>query len=469
VSPQRDRKARRATRQAAPGRDRTSARRRLGLLVFAVLFVALFAGFAIAQGIGKPDIPSGAIVVVDNAPSDDTVVTDCDGKQVPRDPGTITQAEFDCALKQTAAQGGIKKVPKPGDKQYEDLKNAALGDLLDMVWIQGEAEDRGITVSKREVDAQLEQIVTQNFTCKQGQDPFDCKQLQQFLKSSHFSEDDVLQRVKLQLLSSELQKQITDAVPPVTDQEISDYYDAAKDQFTTPASRDVRLVLNRDKAKVEEAKSQLEQDDSPASWKKVASQFSTDVSSKSNGGLRPGLTEGLVEEPLNSAIFDATQGQIEGPIKTPLGYYVFEVEKITPEKAQPLSQLKAQISSQLHQTAQQEAFTRFVDDYGSKWQSRTICASGFVIERCSNFASGGHPPNAPADCYVANPKKGRPDACPAPVVQLTPALPGSVNDALPQGVRLPQRPRPAGLTPIGQSGLPGATGGGAGVPITPSP
>ena len=438
-------------------------------MLFGALFVVLFLGFAIAQGIGKPDVPSGAIILVQDAPSDDSTVTDCHGKEVSRDPGTITQAEFDCALQQTAAQGGLKKVPKPGDKQYEDLKKAAIGDLLDMVWIQGEAEDRGITASQREVEAQLEQIVTQNFACKKGQDPFDCKQLQQFLKTSHFSEDDVLERVKLQLLSSELQKQITDAVPPVTDEEISNYYQAAKDQFTTPASRDVRLVLNRDKAKVEEAKSQLEQDDSPASWKKVASEFSTDVSSKNNGGLRPGLTDGLVEEPLNSAIFEASQGQIEGPVKTPLGYYVFQVEKITPEKTQPLSQLKAQIRSQLHQNAQQEAFTQFVDDYGSKWQSRTICSSGYVIDRCSNFASGAHPPNAPADCYVASPKKGRPDACPAPIIQLMPAIPGTVTDALPQGVRLPQRPRPAGLKAVSQPALPGASGGGQPVPITPSP
>jgi parvulin-like peptidyl-prolyl isomerase len=438
------------------------------VLVFAVLFVGLFAGFAIAQGIGEPDVPSGAIILVEDAPSDDTTVEDCNGNKAERDPGTITTEEFECALQQTAGQGGLKKVPKPGDKQYEDLKNAALGDLLDMVWIQGEAADHGVSVTKSEVDAQLDQIVTQNFSCPKDQDPFDCKELQQFLDSSHFSEDDVLERVKLQLLSTELQKQITDAVPATTDQEITDYYEATKEQFTTPASRDVRLVLNRDKAKVEEAKKQLEADDSDAGWKKVASQFSTDVSSKSNGGLRPGLTEGLVEEPLNSAIFDASTGQIEGPVKTPLGYYVFEVDKITPEQTQPLDKVKAQIRSQLHQTAQQDAFTQFVDDYGSKWQSRTICASGYVIERCSNFAAGAHPPTAPPACYEADPKKGRPDACPAPVIQLAPALPGTVTEAVRQGVRLPQRPQPAGLKPLGQPSLPGASSG-PGVPITPSP
>ena len=466
MSPQRDRKARRATRQAAPGRDRSAATRRLGLLVFSVLFVALFAGFAIAQGIGKPDVPSDAVVVVEDAPADSSTVTDCHGKKVEVDPGTITKEELDCAIKQTAAQGGVKKLPKPDTVQYKSLVDTAVSTLLDSVWIAGEAQEQGVSASKREIDAQFEQIVTQNFQCPSKGDPFDCKQLQQFLKTSHFSEDDVLQRVKLQLLSTKLQQKITESVSPVTNQDVKDFYEAAKDQFTQPATRDVRLVLNRDRAKVEEAKKQLEQDDSVDSWKSVAKQFSTDVSSKGIGGLRPGLSDGLVEEPLNSAIFDAPSGQIEGPVKTPLGYYVFEVQKITPEQVQPLSQVKSQIRSQLTQTAQQDAFTRFVDDYGSKWQSRTICASGYVVNRCSNFHEVVRPQNAPLACYAAHPKKGRPDSCPAPVLQAMPALPGTVNLAVPQGVRLPQRPRPAGLKAVSPQ-LPGASGGN--LPITPSP
>ena len=65
-----------------------------------------------------------------------------------------------------------------------------------------------------------------------------------------------------------------------------------------------------------------------------------------------------------------------GPIKTSLGYYVFVVEKATPKKVEPLTQVKSQISSQLTQQNQQEAFTQFVSDYSNKWQSRTFCAVG---------------------------------------------------------------------------------------------
>jgi parvulin-like peptidyl-prolyl isomerase len=467
VSPQRERQGRQAARQGrSTGRiERYGGAARVGLVLFGVLLVALFAGFAIAQGIGRPNVPSDAIIIVSDVPGDVTTVTDCSGKKVEQDPGTITKAELDCAIQQTAAQGGLPKVPKPGDPQYEDVRNAAIGDLLDAAWIQGEAADRGISVTQRQIDAQLEQIVSQNFACKKGQDPFQCKELQQFLATSHFSRDDVLARVRLQLLSNELQKQIAEGVPAVTAGEIGDYYDAAKDQFTVPPTRDARLVLNKDKAKVEAAKSKLEQDDSTASWNAVAKQYSTDPSSKDNGGLRPGLTEGLLEQPLSKEIFAASTGELVGPVKTPLGYYVFEVEKVRPERTQPLAAVQAQIRSQVSQVQQQQAFQAFVDDFGSKWQQRTICDADYLIERCSNFKGSGHPANAPAACYEASPKKGRPSACPAPVLQAVPAIPGSINLLTPQGQRVPQRPQPQGLKPA-PTALPGAS---QTVPISPTP
>lgn len=410
---------------------------RLGLLAFGVVFVLLFVGFAIAEGLGQPSVPAGDVAIV---------------KSVPSDLGTISQADYQKALVQTAARAGLKSIPQPGDSQYDQIKSAAMGDLFDTVWIQGEAEEMGITVSPQQIATQLAQIKKQNFKAKGS--------YEKFLQTSHFSPADVNQRVKLQLLSTQIQQQVGKNVATPSSSQIKDYYNAAKSQFTQPETRDVRLVLNKDKAKVEQAKAALEKSDAPPSWQKVAKQYSTDASSKNSGGLRAGLSNGLIEEPVNSAIFNAQQGEVIGPVKTSLGYYVFEVEKITPETIQPLSQVQSQISSQLTQQAQQDAFSAFVADYGSKWQSRTFCASGYVIERCANFKGAAHPASAPPGCYEANPKGGLPDACPAPVQQLAPALPGTVTILTPQGQRMPQRPVPAGLQAQATTGtLPGSIPG----------
>lgn len=440
-------------------RARKGARLPLPLMLFAALLVALFAVFAVAQGIGDPDVPSGAVAVVEEIPGETVTVTDCNGDRVEDDPGTITEAEFDCALRQTAARSGLQQVPKPGEAQYEDLRQAAIGDLLDTTWIRGEAADQGITISQRQADAELDQIVTQNFRCPNDGDPFECPEFNRFLEQSSFSRDDVLRRVELQVLSTDLQQKITEAVGPVPREDIGEYYESAEEQFTLPATRDVRLVLNRNAADVEQAKAELEQDSSDASWRRVAKELSTDPTSKDNGGLRPGLTEGLLEEPLNSEIFAAAKGEIVGPVETPLGSYVFEVIETMPERTQELEEVQAQIRSQLAQQGQQTAFSQFVDDYGGKWLSRTVCASGFVIERCSNFTGSGHPETAPPTCYQESPRGGRPEACPAPVGQLVPALPGTVSVLAPQGQPLPQRPRPAGLQPVPEGGLPGAAPG----------
>src|SRR6185436_16373394 len=88
------------TRAAPPSRSP----KRLGLIVFGALFIALFVVVAIAQGIGGPSVPDGAIAVVEDAPD-----------------GTITQEEFDRALVQTAARQGVKDVPDESDPQYQLL------------------------------------------------------------------------------------------------------------------------------------------------------------------------------------------------------------------------------------------------------------------------------------------------------------------------------------------------------------
>ena len=84
-----------------------------------------------------------------------------------------------------------------------------------------------------------------------------------------------------------------------------------------------------------------------------------------------------------------------------------------------------------------------------------------MVERCANFKGAGHPATAPEGCYEANPKGVAPEACPAPVFQAIPALPGTVTPLEPKGKPLAQRPRPPGEekeeAAAGLEGLPPGT------------
>lgn len=414
--------------------------RRLALLGFAALLVLLFVGFAIAQGIGNPSVPSGDVAIVEDAPEGI---------------GTISEKDLEHAIEIAAAKAQIKSVPKPGDEKYEELQETALGELFDVVWIQGLAEEMDISVTSKEVAQELEKLKKQAFKTE--------KQYEEFLKESHYTAKDVDQLVKVQVLSTKIQEQLKEESSGPSSREIEEYYEEAKaSQFTTPESRDIRIVVNKDKGKAEEAKAALEKDSSVKSWEEVAKKYSTDPSTKGKGGLQSGVSEGQLSEPLNAEIFKAEQGDLGGPVKESRGYVVFEVATIKPEKISSLEEVKSQISSQLEQQNQQQAFSHFLSNYNSTWKSRTFCADGFRIKRCANAEGEAHPAEASPACYEANPKEPA-EACPAPVTQVKPAQPGSVSLLEREGKKLTQRPRSAGeesALPEGAELPPGVVPGG---------
>ena len=110
-------------------------------------------------------------------------------------------------------------------------------------------------------------------------------------------------------------------------------------QFEQPETRDVRQIVNKDQAKVEQAKALLEQDDSPASWKKVAARFSTEEATKDVGGLVEGVAAGQSEPALEEQIFSAAEGELVGPFEGQTDYYLIQVEKITPAETTPLAEV----------------------------------------------------------------------------------------------------------------------------------
>ncbi len=398
--------------------------KRLSLVGFGAVLILLFVGFAVAQGIGAPSVPSGDVAVVSG---------------VADDMGNISEAEYKAAVVQQLAAAGLKKAPKPDSKKADELKEKTLGELLQSVWIQGEAEELGISVTDKQIETELAQI-------KKTQWPT-AAAYKEFLETSKLTPEEVNEKVKVQMLVTKIQEAIAAAAPPPSNSQIAENYEENKaTAYTTKPSRDVRVVINEDKGEVEAALKALEADDSAASWKTVAKKYSSDPSTNSKGGLQPGLTEELLQTagPLKEAIFGAATGEVAGPVKFQKNYVVFEVEKLHPEKVQTLGEVRAQISSQLAEQAKEEHFQEFVAKFQSKWVARTICAPAFATSQCANYPSSARIAKEREpykSCYEANPKTP-PTECPAPVTQTKPAMPGSVTVLKPSGEQLVQRPQP---------------------------
>jgi hypothetical protein len=445
VSPaQRRGKGRSTPRKAQPSKapapqPRFGTAHRVALIVLALAVVLTTAGYAVFRGLGNPSIPSNAVAVVQDAPN-----------------GTVTKAEFTAALPRELVNLQLPKLPKPGTPQYTTLQQSAMSDLLLERWIEGEAQERGIEVSPTLVQDKLASIIKSQFSNN-------VQQFNSFLVQSHFTNQqncfqsatqspppacgaEALKRVQLQLLSTRLQNEVLPTTTPnVSDAAITNYYDSNLSQFNVPATRDVRLVLNKDKAQVEKAKAALDSDDSATNWKKVAKQFSTDPTTKANGGLRQAVAKGQSEPALDKALFAAAPHQIIGPIKGSQGYYVIEVEAIHPATTTPLAKVRPQIQQQLSAQLQSAITNNFQTDFTDKWTSRTFCASAQVMSRCSNYVP-------PSTCPQATAEK---TGCGAPVPAIKPVPPGHATVFFTIPAEPPQGPiEPA---PKGGTGIPGGT------------
>lgn len=419
----------------------SAGKQRLALVAFAAVFVLLFAGFAIAQGLGGASVPAGDIAHISGVPSEDA---------------NISEAELKRAIFQQVGSSG-EKAPKQGSKKYRELKTAATTELIESVWLRAEAENLGIQVTDKQIETELASIKKQNFPTE--------KAYKEFLKTAHYTQQDVNDRVELTILNQKIGEKIQNQAPPASNAEIEAYYEAEKKtQFTEQPTRDIRLVINESKSEVEQAKEELEKDNSPASWKKVAKKHSSDPTTSSKGGLQEKVPEELLQGKLRKAIYGAEVGELTGPIKYQSNYLLTEVVKLRPESVRSLAEVKSQISQTLNQQKQQEYLSEFATAYRLRWTAQTVCASGFEIELCSNYPESARIAKAREaykSCFEANPKKP-PTECPAPVEQTRPAVPGTVTLIKPAGEQLVQRPQPEAVPSAEEAeGAEGAEGGGA--------
>ena len=260
------------------------------------------------------------------------------------------------------------------EQQYKSLKQEVLGFLISSSWVLGEAENLGVKVSDGEVKKQFEKIKTQQFPKQE--------EFKKFLQTSGQTVSDLLLRVKLNLLSTKIQQKVSKEKGNVTKAQIEKYYNEHKSQFGTPEKRNVGVILTKGEAEAKQAKQEIE---SGKSFAEVAKSKSIDPTSKNSGGEIKGVVKGQEAKALDEAIFSAKQGVLSGPVKTPFGYYVYEVKGVTPGNAQSLAQAKATIKQQLAATQSQQALSKFVKEFRKNWTDKTECADGFVVQNCREY------------------------------------------------------------------------------------
>jgi foldase protein PrsA len=356
--------------------------------LLSVLALPTIAAALLVAGCGS-GVPSNSVATVDGTPIKKTDFNHwlavAARQSVP--PGSTAKPAIPDPPNYTNCVATLQKQPVPKgqktpsaaalkaqcEQQYNGLKTQVMEFLIQSQWLLKEADARNLTAKPAQVQQQLNDQIKQSFPKRAD--------FNKFLKTSGMTMNDLLFRVKVDVLTQQVRQKVVAGQDKVSDAAVAAYYNKNKARFAQPERRDLLVVLTKTQAKANQAKAAIQ---SGQSWASVAKKFSIDQASKSQGGKLPGVAKGQQEKSFDTAIFSAKKNQLEGPVKTQFGYYVFKVTKITPASQQTEQQAHDTIVNLLRSQQEQAAINNFVKDYQKKYKSKTNCAKGYVIDSCKN-------------------------------------------------------------------------------------
>jgi parvulin-like peptidyl-prolyl isomerase len=273
-------------------------------------------------------------------------------------------------LRATASGQGTAALRQQCQQQYEGLVKQALGPQISRQWVLGGAAEAGLSVSEAELKRQLKHE--------------EAGQSRAQVAANLATEDETLAEfaleTKVKLLAEKIRHKIA-ARTAFTSAQVNAYYKAHKSQFETPERRRLYIARTATEAEALKVKHEIV---SGKSFTSVVNGLRLEQPIYSQDGLVAQYTSNLYQEPpLNNAIMSAKPNVVSGPVKISLGYYVFEVNKVTPALPDPRAQALATIRTDVQLSLYRQALAAYVSALRTRWRARTECQPGYVVGKCA--------------------------------------------------------------------------------------
>ncbi|WP_226529991.1 peptidylprolyl isomerase [Metabacillus niabensis] len=191
----------------------------------------------------------------------------------------------------------------------EQNGEAALDTLITKNLINQEVEKEKVTVSSKEIDAELQELIDSYG----GEETFE-----QQLTASGLTQDDIKEDIEVNLkIEKLLEPQIE-----ITEEEMQTYFDENKDSFAQTKQVKASHILVEDEETAKEVKEKL---DNGEDFAKLAKEYSTDTASAESGGDLGFFGEGSMVAEFEEAAFSMKVDEISDPVKTEHGYHIIKV------------------------------------------------------------------------------------------------------------------------------------------------
>jgi foldase protein PrsA len=260
-------------------------------------------------------------------------------------------------------------VAKVGDKSIskEDLYttlvdqygDAALDTLIAEKIVELESDKKDLTVKDSEIEEELESI-KESYG---GEEAFN-----EALASSGASLDSVKKNVESFLLTEKLLK---DRVS-ISDDQITEYFEANKDSFAQEEQVQASHILVEDEKTAKEVKDKL---DDGGDFAELAKEYSTDTSNAESGGELGFFAKGEMVTEFDDKAFAMKKGEISEPVKTEFGYHIIKVTDKKDAKEAVLDDHKEEIKDILFDQALQTEYGTWLEEQKEKYQIENLLKS----------------------------------------------------------------------------------------------
>jgi foldase protein PrsA len=290
----------------------------------------------------------------------------------------ITQATLDRRLNEAACSYKLQKktFPKAGTTEYQQIRTQILQSLVQRTQLAQKAPSLGVSVTDKQVEAQLKNLKTQYFGGNESK--YNAE-----LKRQCVTDAEVRDDLQSNLLSNAIFKKVTTSAT-VTSTDVKAYYDAHREVYTTPQTRVVSHILVKNKALADKLYAQLQKG---ASFASLAKKYSIDPGSKAQGGQLT-ITRGHTVAPFDRVAFELRTGALSNPVHTQYGWHIIHADKpATPHHSTPFAQVKASIKQQLLQQKRNTALQTWLNGLKKEYDGKISYAAGLAPPATSTTAT----------------------------------------------------------------------------------
>jgi len=219
-----------------------------------------------------------------------------------------------------------------------------------------EAKKQKITIS----DAEIKEALEEYYDHYGGEETFT-----QIIEMSGTS----LAEVKKNLVSTMKIKKLLEPRIKVTEEEMKAFFEENKEDFAQEEQVKARHILVATEKEAQEIKDKLAKAEDFAA---LAKEYSTDDSTKNNGGQLGFFNRGDMVPEFEKAAFALAVGEISAPVKTEYGYHLIKVEEKKEAAAPNYEKSKADIKEYLFNQKLQQEYNPWLQEVSADYEIKNF-------------------------------------------------------------------------------------------------